>query len=483
MLKETNDVPTPDFSLDLATYILNSNSKPDTYEKIAKYYKLSTHKRLKDEKYDPNLIEILENINQISGPVLKEFSSGINRKVYSNIDSPILPILVRMSLCGINIDKDKIKKLSKIVSKQIANITEKIYKESGAEFNLNSPKQLSEVLYKKLELPVLKKTPKGAPSTDASVLDELSKNYEIGKYLLEYREIEKIRSTYIDGLSSDIVDGKVHSHFNLYGTSTGRLSSEKPNLQNIPTKTDLGRKIKEFFVAPAGRSFILADYSQIELRVLAHMSKDTSMKKILSEREKDIHLETASRIFNLSLDNVTYEMRRKAKEINFGLLYGMESYGLSKNLGISKKEADNLIDSYFIQFPKVKSYLEEIVSSAKDNGYTETVYGRKRYIPELQSQNKQIYALGKRMAMNAPIQGTASDIVKLAMIEIDKVLATKFNNAYLVLQVHDEIVVECNEKDVQKIEKIVISIMEKVSGITVPLYVNSKINKDLSNNN
>ena len=329
----------------------------------------------------------------------------------------------------------------------------------------------------------MKKTPKGAPSTDASVLDELSKNYEIGKYLLEYREIEKIRSTYIDGLSSDIIDGKVHSHFNLYGTSTGRLSSEKPNLQNIPTKTDLGRKIKEFFVAPAGRSFILADYSQIELRVLAHMSKDTSMKKILSEREKDIHLETASRIFNLSLDNVSYEMRRKAKEINFGLLYGMESYGLSKNLGISKKEADNLIDSYFIQFPKVKSYLEEIVSSAKDNGYTETVYGRKRYIPELQSQNKQIYALGKRMAMNAPIQGTASDIVKLAMIEIDKVLATKFNNAYLVLQVHDEIVVECNEKDVQKIEKIVISIMEKVSGITVPLYVNSKINKDLSNNN
>ena len=483
LLKETNDVPTPDFSLDLATYILNSNSKPDTYEKIAKYYKLSTHKRLKDEKYDPNLIEILENINQISGPVLKEFSSGINRKVYSSIDSPILPILVRMSLCGINIDKDKIKKLSKIVSKQIANITEKIYKESGAEFNLNSPKQLSEVLYKKLELPVLKKTPKGAPSTDASVLDELSKNYEIGKYLLEYREIEKIRSTYIDGLSSDIIDGKVHSHFNLYGTSTGRLSSEKPNLQNIPTKTDLGRKIKEFFVAPAGRSFILADYSQIELRVLAHMSKDTSMKKILSEREKDIHLETASRIFNLSLDNVSYEMRRKAKEINFGLLYGMESYGLSKNLGISKKEADNLIDSYFIQFPKVKSYLEEIVSSAKDNGYTETVYGRKRYIPELQSQNKQIYALGKRMAMNAPIQGTASDIVKLAMIEIDKVLATKFNNAYLVLQVHDEIVVECNEKDVLKVEKIVISIMEKVSGISVPLYVNSKINKDLSNNN
>ena len=483
LLKEKNDIPTPNFSLDLATYILNSNSKPDTYEKIAKYYKLNIHKRTNDEKFDPNLIEILKNINQISESVFKQFSSGLNKKVYKTIDAPILPVLVKMSLSGIKIDKNKIQNLSKIVSKQIATISLKIYEQSGIEFNLNSPKQLSEILYEKLDLPVLKKTPKGAPSTDASVLDELSKKHEIAKYLLEYREIEKIRSTYIDGLSSDIVNGKVHSNFNLYGTSTGRLSSEKPNLQNIPTKTDLGRKIKEFFIAPAGKSFVLADYSQIELRVLAHMSKDSSMKKILSEREKDIHIETASRIFNVNLEEVSYEMRRKAKEINFGLLYGMESYGLSKNLGISKKEADTLIDSYFVQFPKVKEYLGEIVSSAKDTGYTETVYGRKRYIPELQSQNKQIFSVGKRMAMNAPIQGTASDIVKLAMIEIDKVLGSKFTDAFLVLQVHDEIVVECNQKDEVKVEEIVVRTMENVSGITVPLYVNSKINKDLSNKN
>ena len=483
LLKEKNDIPIPNFSLDLATYILNSNSKPDSYEKIAKYYKLNVSKRTNDEKFDPNLIEILKNIIQISESVFKQFSSGVNKKVYTTIDAPILPVLIKMSLSGIKIDKNKIRNLSKIVSKQIETISAKIYEQSGIEFNLNSPKQLSEILYEKLDLPVLKKTPKGAPSTDASVLEELSKKHEIAKYLLEYREIEKIRSTYIDGLSSDIVKGKVHSHFNLYGTSTGRLSSEKPNLQNIPTKTDLGRKIKEFFIAPSGKSFVLADYSQIELRVLAHMSKDSSMKKILSEREKDIHIETASRIFNVNLDEVSYEMRRKAKEINFGLLYGMESYGLSKNLGISKKEADTLIDSYFVQFPKVKEYLAEIVSSAKDTGYTETVYGRKRYIPELQSQNKQIFSLGKRMAMNAPIQGTASDIVKLAMIEIDKVLGSKFTDAFLVLQVHDEIVVECNQKDELKVEEIVVSTMENVSGITVPLYVNSKINKDLSNKN
>tara|TARA_Y100000590_G_scaffold118623_1_gene135729 strand:+ start:22 stop:2439 length:2418 start_codon:yes stop_codon:yes gene_type:complete len=432
LLKEKNDIPTPNFSLDLATYILNSNSKPDSYEKISKYYKLNVHKRTNDEEFDPNLVEILKNINQISESVFKQFSSGLNKKVYKTIDAPILPVLVKMSLSGIKIDKNKIQNLSKIVSKQIATISLKIYEQSGIEFNLNSPKQLSEILYEKLDLPVLKKTPKGAPSTDASVLDELSKKHDIAKYLLEYREIEKIRSTYIDGLSSDIVNGKVHSNFNLYGTSTGRLSSEKPNLQNIPTKTDLGRKIKEFFIAPAGKSFVLADYSQIELRVLAHMSKDSSMKKILSEREKDIHMETASRIFNVNLEEVSYEMRRKAKEINFGLLYGMESYGLSKNLGITKKEADTLIDSYFVQFPKVKEYLGEIVSSAKDTGYTETVYGRKRYIPELLSQNKQIFSVGKRMAMNAPIQGTASDIVKLAMIEIDKVLGSKFTDAFLV---------------------------------------------------
>ena len=483
LLKEKNDIPIPNFSLDLATYILNSNSKPDSYEKIAKYYKLNVSKRTNDEKFDPNLIEILKNIIQISESVFKQFSSGVNKKVYTTIDAPILPVLIKMSLSGIKIDKNKIRNLSKIVSKQIETISAKIYEQSGIEFNLNSPKQLSGILYEKLDLPVLKKTPKGAPSTDASVLEELSKKHEIAKYLLEYREIEKIRSTYIDGLSSDIVKGKVHSHFNLYGTSTGRLSSEKPNLQNIPTKTDLGRRIKEFFIAPSGKSFVLADYSQIELRVLAHMSKDSSMKKILSEREKDIHIETASRIFNVNLDEVSYEMRRKAKEINFGLLYGMESYGLSKNLGISKKEADTLIDSYFAQFPKVKEYLAEIVSSAKDTGYTETVYGRKRYIPELQSQNKQIFSLGKRMAMNAPIQGTASDIVKLAMIQIDKVLESQFHDAFLVLQVHDEIVVECSDKDVIKVEEIVVSTMENVSGITVPLYVNSKINKDLSNKN
>ena len=477
------EIPKPKFSLDILTYILNSNSKPDSYERIAKYYKLNNYKNKKDEEYDPNLIEILNNVDDIYNSTSSNFKNGENRTIYDKVDSMILPILVDMSIKEICIDKKKMKYLSKTVSIQIEKIRSTIIDECGMEFNLNSPKQLSQILYQEMKLPVLKKTPKGAPSTDASVLNELSKKYNIAKYLLEYREIEKLRSTYIDGLLTEIVDGKIHSTFNLFGTTTGRLSSEKPNLQNIPIKTELGRKIREFFIPSDGKVFIMSDYSQIELRVLAHMSQDSSMNKILSDRTKDIHIETAARIFGVNEQDVSYDMRRKAKEINFGLLYGMEAFGLAKNLNISRKEATKLIDSYFLQFPKVKDYLDEIVISAKEKGYTKTVYGRRRYIPELQSQNKQIYAVGKRMAMNAPIQGTAADIVKLAMIDIKLILLSKIKESDIVLQIHDEIIVECLKKDAVEVEKIVVNSMESVKGVSVPLYVNSVISLDLAKNN
>jgi len=477
------EIPKPKFSLDISTYIINSNSKPDSYERIAKYYKLNNYKKIKNEQYDPNLIEILNNVEYIYDSISSQFKKKEYSTIYEKIDALVLPLLIDMSAKGICIDKKKIQSLSKFATAQIEKIRLKIVKECGIEFNLNSPKQLSQVLYEKMNLPVLKKTPKGAPSTDASVLYELSKKYKIAEFLLEYREIEKLRSTYIDGLSTDIVDGKIHSTFNLFGTTTGRLSSEKPNLQNIPIKTNLGRKIREFFIPSDGKIFVMADYSQIELRVLAHMSQDTSMQQILSDKTKDIHIETASRIFEINDQDVSYEMRRKAKEINFGLLYGMEAFGLAKNLDISRKEATNLIDSYFLQFPNVKDYLDSIVISAKEKGYTETIYGRRRYIPELQSQNNQIYSVGKRMAMNAPIQGTASDIVKLAMIDIKQMLIRKINNSDIVLQVHDEIVVECLEKDAEEVQKLVVYSMEAVKGISVPLYVNSSISLDLANNN
>ena len=478
-----NEIPKPKFSLDILTYILNSNSKPDSYERIAKYYKLNNYKNKKDEEYDQNLIEILNNVDEIFNSAESNFKNGENLTIYDKVDSLILPILIDMSIKGICIDKKKMKYLSKTVSIQIEKIRTTIIDECGIKFNLNSPKQLSQILYQEMKLPILKKTPKGAPSTDASVLNELSKEYKIAKYLLEYREIEKLRSTYIDGLLTQIVDGKIHSTFNLFGTTTGRLSSEKPNLQNIPIKTELGRKIREFFIPSDGKVFIMSDYSQIELRVLAHMSQDSSMKKILSDRTKDIHIETAARIFEVNEQDVSYEMRRKAKEINFGLLYGMEAFGLARNLNISRKDATKLIDSYFLQFPKVKEYLDEIVVSAKEKGYTKTVYGRRRYIPELQSQNKQIYAVGKRMAMNAPIQGTAADIVKLAMIDIKLILLNKIKESDIVLQIHDEIIVECLKKDAAEVEKIVANSMESVKGVSVPLYVNSSISLDLAKNN
>ena len=277
-------------------------------------------------------------------------------------------------------------------------------------------------------------------------------------------------------------DSKIHTHYNLFGTTTGRLSSEKPNLQNIPNKTELGQEIRDFFVAKPSMKFILSDYSQIELRVLAHLSQDSEMIKILKDERADIHSETAARIFNKSIDDVNSEMRRKAKEVNFGLIYGMEAFGLSKSLNISQKESKTLIDAYFDQFPNVKGFLDKVVKDAEQNTYTTTLIGRKRYIRELSSSNFQLKSMGKRIAMNAPIQGTASDIMKIAMIKVKSNLH-KFNNTNLLLQIHDEIVVESSNKDVEKVSKMVSDNMKNAMKLDVPLYVNTKVNNSLANFN
>ena len=384
---------------------------------------------------------------------------------------------------GISVSQDKMKKLSKSLSLKLKKLQNNCFEITKKEFNLNSPKQLSEIFFNELNYPVIKKTPKGAPSTDASVLEELAKDHDLPKHILKYRELEKIRSTYVDGLIPEVSkDSKIHTHYNLFGTTTGRLSSEKPNLQNIPNKTELGQEIRDFFVAKPSMKFILSDYSQIELRVLAHLSQDSEMIKILKDESADIHSETAARIFNESIDNVNSEMRRKAKEVNFGLIYGMEAFGLSKSLNISQKEAKTLIDAYFDQFPKVKGFLDKVVKDAEQNTFTTTLIGRKRYIRELSSSNFQLKAMGKRIAMNAPIQGTASDIMKIAMIKVRSNLH-KFNNSNLLLQIHDEIVVESNNKDVEKVSKIVSDNMKNAMKLDVPLYVNTKVNNSLANFN
>ena len=402
--------------------------------------------------------------------------------IYKDLDFPFLEILNSMNKKGVKVSKSKIEKLSKEINKELDLFDREIKKITNKDFNLNSPKQLSEILYVDMKYPVIKKTPKGAPSTDASVLEELSKSYELPKLILKYREYEKLRSTYIEGLKNEIVKSRVHTSYNLFGTTTGRLSSEKPNLQNIPNKTAIGQRIREFFIADSNHSFVIADYSQIELRVLAHLSNDKNMISMLKDRDTDIHSETAARIFNTDLDSVSKDMRRKAKEVNFGLIYGMESFGLSKSLDISKKEATELIDSYFNQFPKIKGYLDSIVKKAEKSTFTETLYGRKRFIRELASSNFQLKAMGRRIAMNAPIQGTASDIMKIAMIKIQDKIA-KLNSTDILLQIHDEIIIQTPDNIATKTAKLVQKEMENATSLDVPLYVDIKQNKNLSNFN
>jgi len=466
---------------DCLVFLHEPNKRPDTLLNICKHIEqanLLTKKSSLDEYI--NFISI--NYKKVVAEI-KEFNNDKDlMKLYKDLDYPIASVLNLMHTKGVKVSNKKIELVSKFINTEISTFTKKIFQITEQEFNLNSPKQLSKVLFEDMKLPVIKKTPKGAPSTDGSVLDELSKEYEVANYILKYREYEKIRSTYIDGLKSEITsDNRIHTTYNLFGTTTGRLSSEKPNLQNIPNKTDIGQKIREFFIADNNHEFIISDYSQIELRVLAHLSSDTNMINILKSQDADIHTETASRIFDVKIESVTKDMRRKAKEVNFGLIYGMEAFGLSKSLNVSKKEAQDLIDSYFAQFPKIKGYLDRIVSDAEKNGYTKTLYGRKRYIKELSSSNFQLKAMGKRIAMNAPIQGTAADIMKIAMLGVQE-KTLKYESTNLILQIHDEIIVQTPKESSKEVMKIVKTEMESASKLKVPLFVNIKASKDLSNN-
>jgi DNA polymerase-1 len=466
---------------DCLVFLHEPNKRPDTLLNICKHIEqanLLTKKSSLDEYI--NFISI--NYKKVVAEI-KEFNNDKDlMKLYKDLDYPIASVLNLMHTKGVKVSNKKIELVSKFINTEISTFTKKIFQITEQEFNLNSPKQLAKVLFEDMKLPVIKKTPKGAPSTDGSVLDELSKEYEVANYILKYREYEKIRSTYIDGLKSEITsDNRIHTTYNLFGTTTGRLSSEKPNLQNIPNKTDIGQKIREFFIADNNHEFIISDYSQIELRVLAHLSSDTNMINILKSQDADIHTETASRIFDVKIESVTKDMRRKAKEVNFGLIYGMEAFGLSKSLNVSKKEAQDLIDSYFSQFPKIKGYLDRIVSDAEKNGYTKTLYGRKRYIKELSSSNFQLKAMGKRIAMNAPIQGTAADIMKIAMLGVQE-KTLKYESTNLILQIHDEIIVQTPKESSKEVMKIVKTEMESASKLKVPLFVNIKASKDLSNN-
>ena len=469
-------------ALDCMFFLEDPSIKPDNILNTIKYLDNMT---LIDKKssVDEIILFFQSNFESIKKKIEKFNKNSKLLQIYKDIDYPMLEILSEMEIEGITVSKSKMSKLSKKLAKQLVDLKSEAFLLSKKEFNLNSPKQLSEIFYTDLDYPIIKKTPKGAPSTDASVLEELSKDYELPKIILKYRELEKIRSTYVDGLIPEVTDdGKIHTHFNLFGTATGRLSSEKPNLQNIPNKTELGQQIRDFFISEPSKKFVISDYSQIELRVLAHLSKDSDMTSILKDKNSDIHSETAARIFDTKLSDVSSDMRRKAKEVNFGLIYGMEAFGLSKSLNISQKEASELIKSYFSQFPKIKGFLDSVVSQAEQDTYTTTLLGRKRYIRELSSSNFQVKAAGRRIAMNAPIQGTASDIMKIAMIRVSNKLK-KLDGANLILQIHDELIVETDELHLKKVKEIVTKEMESALTLDVPLFVNTKVSDSLANFN
>lgn len=407
-------------------------------------------------------------------PLLREKMKEINvERPYDELDIPLIKVLAAMELEGVCLDVAFYKELESEFSKQIEEIEEAVLKISGDKVNLRSPKQVGELLFEKMQLPVIRKTKTGY-STDAEVLNELaSMNVSpIPEYLLRYREIEKLLSTYVKVLPGLIhtETHKIHTHFQPSNAATGRLSSDNPNLQNIPVRTENGRKLRKGFIPSKGRTLLSADYSQVELRLLAHFSQDKYMLEAF-HNDLDIHRQTAAEVFDVPLEEVTKDQRNGAKAINFGLMYGQTSFGLSQALRISQGEAKKYITSYFKKFQSVKSYLDELKEKAESTGYAETLFGRKRVLPDIKSTNRQIKAMAERMAINSPIQGTAADIIKLAMINIQDILLERNLKSRLILQVHDELIFDVVPEELELMKVLVVEQMEGAVKLSVPLKV------------
>ena len=367
-----------------------------------------------------------------------------------------------------------LKKQSDELLKSLNNLEDHAHKMANMEFNLSSPKQLQEVLYKKLKIPIIKKTPKGQPSTAEDVLQELSVNHELPKLILEHRSSNKLRNTYTEKLPQQISNetGRIHTSYHQAVTATGRLSSSAPNLQNIPIRTSEGRRIREAFIAPKNYSILAADYSQIELRIMAHLSSDESLLLAFSAGE-DIHRKTAAEVLGIAAEKVSQEQRRWAKAINFGLMYGMSAFGLAKQLGIGRHQAQEYIDLYFEKYPKVQSFMDATKERAREQGYIETLYGRRLYLPDINSKNGLRRKYAERSAINAPMQGSAADIIKLAMIDVDRWLKDEKIAAKIIMQVHDELVLEVKSELASEVRQEITRIMESTVSLKVPLIVDT----------
>ncbi|MDT8371105.1 MAG: DNA polymerase I [Gammaproteobacteria bacterium] len=395
------------------------------------------------------------------------------KSVYFELEMPLLPVITSLERNGVNIDIWMLQQQSDELAHQLAKLEQQAWAIAGEEFNLGSPKQLGDILYDKLELPVLKKTPKGQASTAEAVLQELAdQGYELPQVLMHYRSLSKLKSTYTDRLPEQVnrATGRVHTSYHQAVTATGRLSSSDPNLQNIPIRSEEGRRIREAFVAPEGFSILAADYSQIELRIMAHLSQDSGLLKAFAAGE-DIHRHTASEIFSVALDEVTNDQRRSAKAINFGLIYGMSAHGLSKQLGIERHQAADYMTTYFERYPDVKHYMETTRDQAKLDGYVETLFGRRLYLPEINSSNGMRRQYAERTAINAPMQGTAADIIKRAMISIHHWLITSDTSIKMIMQVHDELVFEVPKDQIDLAKTTIEQCMTDAADLDVPLEV------------
>ena len=450
------------FCCDLAGYLLNSQSSDYTVENLCLAYKVAYRSDCGENADIASLLPLCENLE-------KQLADTEMTQLYRDIELPLCEVLASMEYTGVKADADGIRAFGESLKGKIAELKEQIFAYAGEEFNIASTKQLGVILFEKLGLPVGKKTKtKTGYSTGAEVLEELENKHPVIPLILEYRTLTKLDSTYVEGLLKQIgQDGRVHSVFKQTETRTGRISSTEPNMQNIPVRKEIGRNMRKFFVAKDGYVLVDADYSQIELRVLSCVCGDENMQEAFLSG-KDIHRSTAAQVFDLPEDFVSDEMRRAAKAVNFGIIYGIGPFSLSKDIGVSVAEAKQYISNYLANYPKVSQFMDKTVEDGIRNGYVTTIFGRRRYIPELNASNKNVQAFGRRAAMNAPIQGAAADIIKLAMVKVYARIAREDIDAHLILQVHDELILEVAEKDRERAEKLLKEEMEGAVRLAVP---------------
>ena len=477
----------------LESYVLNSVATRHDMDSVARHYlgrdtihyedvagkgaKQLTFNQVDLETAAPYAAEDADITLQLHETLWKQLGEHKSlQSVYEDIEQPLVPILLEMEETGVLIDRKMLTIQSGELAKKMLALEGKAHELAGGPFNLGSPTQLQQILFERQGLPIIRKTPKGQPSTAEDVLAELANDYELPAVIMEYRSVSKLKSTYTDKLPLQIAEstGRVHTSYHQAVAATGRLSSTDPNLQNIPIRTPEGRRIRQAFVAPKGQVLLAADYSQIELRIMAHLSADPGLVQAFAD-DRDVHQATAAEVFGMSLDAVSDDQRRSAKAINFGLMYGMSAFGLAKQLGISRGEAQEYVDLYFDRYPGVKAYMDGIREKASADGYVETVFGRRLYLPEINARNANRRQYAERTAINAPMQGTAADIIKKAMISVHQWLQDEQPGARMIMQVHDELVFEVDKDKVDKVREHVIGLMNGAAKLSVPLKVDAGV--------